>query len=276
MDKIIEWFIDVENLKTVLSVLSAGISFSMWRLNRRNSILSSYTQKAKPQILIKDSFFNMPLVKKSFYEIKLNTSEGLLGNEIINTNKKIILRSTIGGIRESNLIDLIEKNPIGTSKTLPSKQKEKVRHLASKPEIYINSSMWSPYKIMYIDNDNFQIKRYCKYLIIEDYLGNIEVSLVSLKLISSIDKNKLKIKFENEKVIKQHEYYYIIKENIVTKWNVYSNLERVKSAKEISEIENNYKDSSEEDIEMINDEFDLFEMKKYIEFLKMLDLIKLK
>ena len=218
----------------------------------------------------------MPLVKKSFYEIKLNTSEGLLGNEIINTNKKIILRSTIGGIRESNLIDLIEKNPIGTSKTLPSKQKEKVRHLASKPEIYINSSMWSPYKIMYIDNDNFQIKRYCKYLIIEDYLGNIEVSLVSLKLISSIDKNKLKIKFENEKVIKQHEYYYIIKENIVTKWNVYSNLERVKSAKEISEIENNYKDSSEEDIEMINDEFDLFEMKKYIEFLKMLDLIKLK
>ena len=155
MNKIIEWFTNGENLKTVLSVLSAVISFSMWRLNRRNSILSSYTQKAKPQILIKDSFFNMPLVKKSFYEIKLNTSEGLLGNEIINTNKKIILRSTIGGIRESNLIDLIEKNPIGTSKTLPSKQKEKVRYLASKPEIYINSSMWFPYKIMYIDNDNF-------------------------------------------------------------------------------------------------------------------------
>lgn len=276
MNKIIEWFTNGENLKTVLSVLSAVISFSMWRLNRRNSILSSYTQKAKPQILIKDSFFNMPLVKKSFYEIKLNTSEGLLGNEIINTNKKIILRSTIGGIRESNLIDLIEKNPIGTSKTLPSKQKEKVRYLASKPEIYINSSMWFPYKIMYIDNDNFQIKRYCKYLIIEDYLGNIEVSLVSMKLISSTDKNKLKIKFENEKVIKQHEYYYIIKENIVTRWDVYSNLERVKLAKEISEIENNYKDSSEEDIEMINHEFDLFEMKKYIEFLKMLDLIKLK
>ena len=159
---------------------------------------------------------------------------------------------------------------------MPSKQKEKVRYLASKPEIYINSSMWFPYKIMYIDNDNFQIKRYCKYLIIEDYLGNIEVSLVSMKLISSTDKNKLKIKFENEKVIKQHEYYYIIKENIVTRWDVYSNLERVKLAKEISEIENNYKDSSEEDIEMINHEFDLFEMKKYIEFLKMLDLIKLK
>ena len=67
MNKIIEWFTNGENLKTVLSVLSAVISFSMWRLNRRNSILSSYTQKAKPQILIKDSFFNMPLVNKIKY-----------------------------------------------------------------------------------------------------------------------------------------------------------------------------------------------------------------
>ena len=78
MNKIIEWFINGENLKTVAAGSSAVISFFMWNLNRKNSIFSSYTQKAKPQILIK----NIYLGKKSF-EIKLNTSNGLLNNNII-------------------------------------------------------------------------------------------------------------------------------------------------------------------------------------------------
>ena len=101
------------------------------------------------------------------------------------------------------------------------------------------------------------------------------MALISLKLILSKNKNKLKNKFGEEKIIKQSGYYCIVKENIVTKWDIYSNLERVKLSKEISEIKKIYKNPSEEDIEMINHEFDLFEMKKYIKFLKMLDLIKL-
>lgn len=268
MNKIIEWFINGENLKTVAAGSSAVISFFMWNLNRKNSIFSSYTQKAKPQILIK----NIYLGKKSF-EIKLNTSNGLLNNNIINTNKIIELNSTIGGIRKANLIELIEENPIGTSKTMPSNKKEKLEYSVSKKKMYINLSEWFPYEIIY--TDTFQINRYCNYLIIEDYLGNIDVSLISLKLILSKDKNKLKNEFRDEKIIKQSGDYCIVKENIVTKWDIYSNLERVKLAKKISEIKKDYENPSEEDIKMINHEFDLFEMKKYIEYLEMLGLIKL-
>ena len=277
MNKIIEWFTNGENIKTVTSLSSAVtslssvvISFFMWQLNRKNSILSSYTQKAKPQILIK----NTHLRKKSF-EIKLNTSKGLSYNNKINTNKRIELNSAIGGIRDANLIELIEQNPVGTSKTVPSSKKEKLEYSVSKKKWCINLSEWFPYEIVNIDIDVFQINRYCNYLIIEDYLGNIDVALISLKLILSKNKNKLKNKFGEEKIIKQSGYYCIVKENIVTKWDIYSNLERVKLSKEISEIKKNCKNPSEEDIEMINHEFDLFEMKKYIKFLKMLDLIKL-
>ena len=57
MNKIIEWFTtNGENIKTVAAGSSAVISFFMWNLNRKNSIFSSYTQKAKPQILIKNIY----------------------------------------------------------------------------------------------------------------------------------------------------------------------------------------------------------------------------
>lgn len=269
------------NPSIIISTLSLVVALLAFRVNRNTSKLNSYNQKACYHVFLLKKGLLAHLKNKYDFNAKIYPS---ICSEVIPFDYSLCIRPYIGGIYRTQIFSTFDNEySLGINRTLPVILLAKPKGLspkkyANKAEYYLSSTPLFPYAYATenTQKSDRQLNRYHFYIEITDYCNNIEIWYMSFSLLLS------NIKEENRNWNKctyyhGYEYYTFNDINIISPRDIPKNLDRTNSfTKSIEEIvgkEENSLDSAnliEYGFDKMEYDFQLYEMKEYIAFLKRL------
>lgn len=273
------------DISIVISALSLLIACLAFLVNQKNSTLNSYAQKACYQVFfVKRNFLELFLNKYRF-NIKIYPS---IMSEVIPFNYTLRIRPYIGGIYRTQLFTSFDDDfSLGTAKTGPilfetMPSKISLKKYANTSDHQLSTNVLFPYayavgkydeKTRKSDN---QLNRYHSYIEITDYCGNTEIWYMSFSLLLS-NKKDTQYKWLKCTFYDGYDYYTYNNIAIVSPKDVLKNYNRtLKFNKSIDQIigkTNNSLESKsliENGFAKMEYDFQLYEMKEYINFLKKL------
>lgn len=278
------------NPSIVISTLSLFVALLAFIVNRKTSKLNSYNQKA---------CYNVFLIKKSLlahlknkYDFNVKIFPSVCSN-VIPFDFSLRIRPYIGGVYRTQIFSTFDnKYSLGINRTLPKILFSKPKGLspkkyANKAEYYMSSSPLFPYACAsgkFDENTQTadrQLNRYHFYIEITDYCNNIEIWYMSFSLLLSNIKEG-NVKWRKCNYYHGYEYYTFNDINIVSPKDIPKNLDRANIFNKSLEEIVGKKEKSLDSFNLIKHGFDkmeydfqLYEMKEYVSFLKKLHESKL-
>lgn len=273
------------NPSIIISTLSLIVALLAFTVNRKTSKLNSYNQKACYNVFLIKKGLLAHLKNKYDFNAKIYPS---ICSEVIPFDYSLCIRPYIGGIYRTQIFSTFDNEySLGINRTLPVILLAKPKGLspkkyANKAEYYLSSTPQFPYAYAsgkFDENtrkSDRQLNRYHFYIEITDYCNNIEIWYMSFSLLLSNIKEG-KGKWYKCTYYHGYEYYTFNDINIVSPKDIPKNLDRTnnftKSIEEIVGKKENSLDSVnliEHGVDKMEYDFQLYEMKEYIAFLKRL------
>lgn len=277
--------------KNVISIFSLIISIFALLFSRKTSKLNSYNQKGCYNIFFIPLGFFAKLMKKYNFTVKIYNSSY---SKVIPFEHKLIITPKIGGIYEAQMFSAFDDElSLGINKTLPNILPKKEKHSLYKEYAYksVTSFSSTPLYPYFSVSGEFgentykcerKLNRYHFYMQITDYCSNIEIWYISFSLLLSNGKDEQK-SWRKCNYDTGYAYYTFDDINIVSPRDIPKNLNRANNFKKCLEEIEGKEENSLNSTTLIKDGFDtmnqnlqLFEMKKYIAFLKNLSDEKLR
>lgn len=279
----------LNNPNIAISICSLSISIIALLFSQKTARLSSYSQKGCYNIfLIRRGFLARMLKKRYDFTVKIYNSAN---SNVISFDYGLVISPKIGGVCRAQIFSAFDdKASFGINKTSPDILTAKVKHFIPKKYAYNSVTKFSstplyPYfsKSEKIDDNTRmcerKLNRYHFYIEIIDYCNNIEIWYMSFSLLLSNVKDERKLWRQCGTGI-GYRYYTFDDICIVSPRDVPKNLNRANNFnKSLEKIEKISLDSTtliEYGFNAINFDLQLFEMKEYISFLKILNAEKLK
>lgn len=278
--------IDSQDVSIIISILSLIVSLSALKLNRKISKLSSYNLKACYRVFLLQKGLVAKLFRQYDFSVKIYPS---VSAGVIPFDYRLCIRSDIGGIYRTQIFSAFDNEfSLGINKTQPQVLTEKPKDFV--PRKYANNSESSflstpffPYAYAVgkfnssLNKADEQLNRYHFYIEITDYCNNTEIWYMSFSLLLSNVK-KTQYEWKKCKQYDGYEYYTFHDINITSPKDIPKNLDCATTFnKSLTEIIAR-KENSLESVNLIENgfakveyDFQLYEMKEYIDFLKRLN-----
>lgn len=280
-----------KNPNIATSVFSLIISIFALSFSRKTAKLNSYNQKGCYNIFFIPRGLFANLMKRYDFTVKIYNS---VTSKVIPFDYNLVISPKIGGIYEAQMFSTFDdESSLGINKTLPNILTEKVKHSLYKEYAYksVTSFSSTPLYPYFSASGKFdentckcerQLNRYHFYIQITDYCNNIEIWYISFSLLLSNIKDDKK-SWRKCNYDTGYSYYTFNDINIISPRDIPKNLNRANNFKKCLEEIEGKEENSLDSTTLIKDGFDtmnrdlqLFEMKKYIAFLKNLSDEKLK
>ncbi len=275
-----------ENPSIIISILSLVVAFFALILNKKISKLNSYNHRACYNVFLLKKGLKAQLLNKYDFSVKIYNS---IESKAIPFSYSLCIRPYIGGISRAQIFSVFDNEySLGINKTQPQVLIEKpkafsFRKYANNLDCLFRSTPFYPYAyaVGNFDKDlkkaENQLNRYHFYIEISDYCNNTEIWYMSFSLLLS-NKKDSQYEWNRCKYCEEYEFYSFHDINITSPKDVPKNLDRAttfnKNIKDIIDKKENSLESArliEKGFLDLEYDFQLYEMKEYIEFLKKLN-----
>lgn len=280
MDIIIELIKSNYDITVCISLVSLLFSVFAFNLGKKSAKLSSYNQRGAYEVLLLKRKLN---INKSF-EVKIFNS---IKSKTFPFNYKLVVHSQLGGIYRAMKFNVFcDQSSIGIIKVLPKNnilpRFTSFKRYAYNTNIYFESSPLVPYftaRANFTDsiNGKLMLNRYYFYLEITDYCNNTEIWYISFSLLLSNFKD-YNLEWKHCYDCYGYKYYAYDDVCIVSPKDIIMNFNRINGFDEnlddILDIDRNNGESKSlknNGYEGVRSKLQLYEMKKYHNFIKKLN-----